>query len=122
MNNKLQFINVQMKKNYEKFFHEAMLASVKSQHPRFKHGSVVVHRNSIVGRGANAGWIHAEVSGLIKIENIKKKCISVFVVRVNCSGEFRNSRPCARCHAYMKKMGVSRVFYSTDRGFEKMTL
>ena len=111
-----------MKKKYEKFFHEAMLESVKSRHPRFKHGSVVVHRNSIIGRGANIGFTHAEVYGLINISNIRKKCISVFVVRVSFSGEFRNSRPCARCHAYMKKIGVSRVFYSTDGGFEKMIL
>ena len=111
-----------MKKNHEKFFHEAILASEKSRHPRFKHGSVVVHRNSIVSRGANVGRTHAEVSGLIKIDNIKKKSISVFVVRVSCSGELRNSRPCENCHAYMKKMGVSRVFYSTNVGFEKMKL
>ena len=111
-----------MKKNHEKFFNEAIFASAKSRHPRFKHGCVVVHRNSIIGRGANIGRIHAEVSGLINIENIKKKSISVFVVRVSFSGELRNSRPCDNCRAFMKKMGVSRVFYSTNVGFEKMTL
>lgn len=113
-----------MKKKHEKFFHEASLCCFKSEHSKFQHGSVLVYRNSIIGRGSNTGKLHAEVAS-IKNKRSKRKDRSkllVFVVRLNVAGAYKMSKPCPRCQEYMRKTGVDEVFYSTDNGFEKMRL
>lgn len=123
-----------MKKSllYESFFEEASSACLKSMHPKFFHGSVLVYKNTIIGRGTNGGngineRRHAEVAS-IKNKQFKKKTkftskLLIFVVRLNVSGEYRNSKPCDQCQEYMKKHGVDEVYYSSESGgFESMRL
>jgi deoxycytidylate deaminase len=40
----------------------------------------------------------------------------VVVVRVSYEGKFINSRPCSECIKYMRKVGIGKVYYSTDDG------
>ena len=126
------FLIFHMKKSHGFFFEEASIVCLKSQHPKFYHGSVLVYKNTIIGRGSNGGnglnkRRHAEVASM-KNKHLKKhtKCRSkllVFVVRLNVSGEYRNSRPCERCQDFMRKNGVDEVFYSMGNGrFESMKL
>ena len=122
-----------MKKSllHESFFEEASSVCMKSWHPKFTHGSVLVYKNTIIGRGTNGGngineRRHAEVASM-KNKQFKKYTkfrskLLVFVVRLNVSGEYRNSKPCERCQEYMRKNGVDEVFYSTSHGFESMRL
>lgn len=106
-----------MKKSHLDFFSEALNLTKKSGHPKFQHGSIVVHRNSIVGRGANFGFTHAEVSS---IQNCNHRHITsrdrlvVFVCRVNSRGVFMNSRPCDRCQTYMRRKGIHKVYFTLD--------
>ena len=117
-----------MKKSHEFFFKEAGIFSEKSGHPRFQHGSVCVRKNTIVGRGTNKGRLHAEVSSLICGQNsqnnksLRNSPPVVFVVRVNVSGQFRNSKPCENCQRFMRRVGVQKVYFSTDSGFDMMCL
>jgi len=117
-----------MKKSHEFFFHEAMIESEKSLHTKFKHGSVVVHRNTIVGKGFNSGWTHAEMSSIHNKKTIKGGIgckLTVFVVRRSFAGEFRNSKPCEKCQQFMKRSGISRAYYSTGidtNRFESMKI
>lgn len=107
-----------MKRAYMEYFSEASNLSKKSGHPKFQHGSIVVLRNSIVGRGANWGFTHAEVSSIASIRNSYSKSsndkLVVFVCRVNARGLFRNSKPCQNCQLYMRRRGIKKVYYTLD--------
>lgn len=96
--------------------------AVKSHHPRFRHGSIAVHRrNVIVGRGYNKTNVHAEVSSVKNITKYHKyDNLIVYVCRVNSKGGFMNSRPCCKCIDFMKKNGVNRVYFSDASGFSKL--
>ena len=107
-----------MKRAYVDYFSEASNLTKKSGHPRFRHGSIVVLRNSIVGKGANWGFMHAEVSSISSIDkNLSKSSkdkLVVFVCRVNARGLFRNSKPCENCQDYMRRWGIRKVYYTID--------
>lgn len=115
-----------MKKSHEYFFNEAGQCSGKSGHPVHRHGCVAVRKNTIVGKGTNKGYVHAEVCSLIRSQNsqndksLRNSPVIIFVVRVSSTGEFRNSKPCENCQRFMRKANVSKVYYSTDSGFEMM--
>ena len=108
---------LKMKKAYREYFHVAQGMTSKSEHPRFHHGSVVVMRNTIIGKGSNYGFIHAEVSSLLNCEHVSKSFLDqlvVFVCRVNSQGFFMNSKPCYGCQRFMKRMGIKKVIYTID--------
>ena len=70
--------------------------------------------------GSNAGYKHAEVSSIQnrrfpKNKKFKSK-LTVFVVRVNIQGEYKNSKPCEKCQEYMRKHNINEVYYSEDDG------
>jgi len=103
-----------MKKSQRIFFEQAARECSKSHHSRHRHGSVSISGNRIIARGTNFSWVHAEVCALPKKVLTLHKDIVVYVVRRNNRGELRNSRPCDRCEKYMRKNGVSRVYFSTE--------
>lgn len=108
-----------MKRAHRQFFRVAMEMSKRSNHSKHAHGSVTVQRNSIVSRGANVGLIHAEVATLRScpiLKDARRVGLTVFVCRVNNQGEFRNSKPCCKCQKFMKKWGISKVYYTQDDG------
>lgn len=108
-----------MKRAFVGYFSEAYHLTKKSGHPKFWHGSIVVIRNSIIGRGANFGYIHAEVSSIMSCDSVRlsraaRDKLVVFVCRVNSRGLFRNSKPCENCQQYMRRRGISKVYYTID--------
>lgn len=106
-----------MKRAYLEFFSEASNLSKKSGHPKFRHGSIVVLRKSIVGRGANFGYRHAEVSSLMNCDPVWRSSrdkLVVFVCRVNSRGVFMNSKPCGSCQTFMRSRGIRKVYYTID--------
>ena len=108
-----------MKRSHLGFFMEAYHVSKTSNHSKHTHGCVSVVRNSIVSKGANIGSLHAEVNSLRKCQHLKEASrvgLTVFVCRVNKMGEFRDSRPCERCQKFMKRWGISKVFYTKNGG------
>lgn len=113
-----------MKRNHMDFFMMCHELASRSQHSRFHHGSIVVHRRSnVLGRGSNRKYTHAEVSAITSIPNYSRyENLAVYVCRVNSRGGFMNSRPCKNCMAFMKGNGVSRVYFSDSDGFSKLIL
>lgn len=106
-----------MKRSFREYFNVAHDLTKKSGHPRFHHGSIVVYRKNIIGKGANYGFLHAEVSSLINCEHVGKSSrdkLTVFVCRVNSQGLFMNSKPCENCQEYMRRKGIKKVFYTVD--------
>ena len=112
-----------MKRNHMDFFLISKKEASKSHHDRFFHGSVTVHRNTVIGKGCNRNRIHAEVSSIKNIHNyFKYDNLVVYVCRINRRGGFMMSKPCSNCMAFMKKQGVSKVYYSDEDGFSKLIL
>lgn len=81
---------------------------------------LAVGANRPGGRSKGAGFsdntIHAERIVLKKVDHKKLQGAILVVVRVNPSGELRNSRPCHECQCHIEKFmrvyGLRRVYYS----------
>lgn len=105
-------------------------------------GCVVVYKNKILSAGCNSekthpiqrkynsyrfdihqeynpDCIHAEIQALIPISrmNIDMSKVKVFVYRKMKSRESGMARPCASCMAYIKRLGIKTIIYSTDDGY-----
>lgn len=106
------------------FFDEAYKQALKSD-MNFNHGSIVVYRGKIIGKGYNTyinsncydkASLHAEVSAindaLKKISTEELKKCELIVIRVNNTGECLNSKPCCNCSKYINKFSIKRVFHS----------
>jgi len=106
------------------FLDEAYNQAMKSE-MNFNHGSVVIHRGKIIGRGYNTyinsnykdkTSMHAEVSAindaLKKVDASDLKKCELVIIRVNKTGERLNSKPCCNCEYYINKFCIKRVFHS----------
>jgi len=106
------------------FLDEAFNQALKSD-MNFNHGSVVIYRGKIIGKGYNTyinsnckdkSSLHAEVSAindaLKKISACKLKKCELVIIRINKMGEQVNSLPCSKCQNYINKFCIKRVFYS----------
>tara|TARA_B100000035_G_C21030584_1_gene568207 strand:+ start:1684 stop:2019 length:336 start_codon:yes stop_codon:yes gene_type:complete len=106
------------------FFDEAFNQALKSE-MNFNHGSVVIYRGKIIGKGYNTYInsnycdkisLHAEVSAinsaLKKISARELKNCELVVIRVNKMGDCVNSKPCKNCINYINKFCIKKVFHS----------
>lgn len=105
---------------------------------RFRHGAVLVSHGKIINVSSNdnrfcdfgtkfrsqpgKATLHAELGAILNVSNKSTKNSVIYVVRVSTNGELRNSKPCSMCEAAMKFVGISRVIYSVDGGYEEMKL
>jgi deoxycytidylate deaminase len=96
-----------------------------------RHGCVAVLNGNIIAKGYNnlrtysrdrflnntSFACHAEVDVLRKIvkKNIKKNKIVLYVVRLNKSGLYMNSKPCIDCIKLIKKYNIKKIVYSCDK-------
>lgn len=86
-----------------------------SMHQR--HGAVVMKNGKIIGVGHNKAkckWpsIHAEMDAIKSSGDVTDG--HVYVVRVSSCGEMRNSKPCNLCLNYMRRCGITKVYWSTN--------
>jgi len=103
----------------------------------FRHFSFIIQRNKLVDWGTNvsrvppmihfgypktSGW-HSEVNAYRKAKGILEDgSFEVINIRLNKLGELRLSKPCKCCHAFLKELGCSYVYFSTDVGFARLRL
>ena len=66
---------------------------------------------------------HAEMSAIKKLPPLKdkkkKKVVNLLVIRVSCSGQLKNSRPCKKCIEKLQMIRgykIKNVYYSTSDG------
>ena len=100
--------------------------------------SSVCNANRNLCRGQYIPSLHAEQRALLSYYGLKinynkwkgwyfydpdykAKKIEVAVIRVTRNGDFANARPCRKCVAMMKDLGVKRVHYSRGLGEEIIT-
>lgn len=88
-----------------------------------QHGAVVVKGGRVLALGINKlknhpeiiseynkCSVHAEADALSRVKN-PAGC-TVYVARINNSGDTMFSRPCDNCHRLMVSLGVSKVVYT----------
>ncbi|MEX0469937.1 hypothetical protein V6X73_09380 [Spiribacter sp. 390] len=61
--------------------------------------------------------LHAEIAALIRARDDIE---TVVVARINKRCELRNSKPCPICRLALEEAQVNEVWFSTDKGFEKL--
>jgi hypothetical protein len=69
--------------------------------------------------------IHSELDAYYKLRkqvSIKNAYWELINVRLNRSGEMKNSRPCEVCETWLTAIGCSRVTYTTESGWETLNL
>jgi len=95
-----------------------------------RHGSVAVANGKIRGRGYNhyrsyskdafinnCCTCHAEcdvLHKLLKIRNLRRNNITMYIVRIGQGGELRESAPCHHCHEKMLFFGIKTLIYSKE--------
>ena len=91
-----------------------------------KHGAVIVKGGRVLSTGVNKERnhplivssehikthcsVHAEVDALKKAGDVRGA--TMYVARVNKTGQERNSRPCKYCYANIKKSGIKKIVYT----------
>jgi len=109
----------------------AKRAAQQSQHDTFKHGAVLVRGGSVMNTSYNKdqhkkfgnrfrntrtcghATHHAELGVVLGLDRKVTAGSTVYVVRVNREGEYRNSRPCQMCQNVLKFCGIKKVVYTT---------
>lgn len=111
-----------------RMFQLARKEAEKSPFNVFRHGAVLVRGGKVINSAFNEcvhcklgnkyknhpgiSTRHAELSVILGIDKKVTTGADVYVVRINPSGNLKNSRPCEMCMGVMKFVGVRRVFYS----------
>lgn len=111
-------------------FQLARKEAEKSPFDVFRHGAVLARGGKVINSAFNEcvhsrlsdrfkkhegiGTRHAELSVILGIDKKVTTGADVYVVRLNPSGNLKNSRPCDMCIGVLKFVGVRRVFYSID--------
>jgi tRNA(Arg) A34 adenosine deaminase TadA len=99
-----------------------------------KHGSIIVHGDTILSEGWNqyityydhSFSIHAEIDAIQKYRkkiknNVPFAEVELYVVRIgtnrmnNC---LKYSKPCENCQKLIKRFGIPKAYYSTSDDFE----
>lgn len=98
---------------------------------RYRHGAVIIKGGSVIGTGYNKGrnnpnYIspeHIKSDGSYHAEEVAIKNAgesiqgaTIYVARINKTGQDRDSRPCKKCMAVIKDAGIKKVIYTTNSG------
>lgn len=129
------------------FFEAARIESLNSNYKGYasvKIGCVVYYKGTILSKGFNSNkthtiqkkynlyryddrksnhyyreYVHAEIMALSKIKflDIDFSKIELYLYRQTKDGKLAMSRPCNSCMAYIKKMGIRKIHYTTYDGY-----
>jgi tRNA(Arg) A34 adenosine deaminase TadA len=117
-------------KKIKRYFSLARNVAFNSDYGKIRHGALLVKGGSVINtcwnkdkfcsfgsrfRDPDRGHatIHAELGCILGMPRSVTIGADIYVCRINKRGQFRNSKPCAMCHAALKHVGVKRVFYTT---------
>lgn len=100
----------------------------QSDHDTYRHGAVLIKGGSVINLAANndnhtsfgqrfrsspgRATHHAETACVLGIERSTTMGATMYVARVNKSGEWKMSKPCSMCHEVMKFVGIKKVVYT----------
>jgi len=104
-----------------------------------KHGAVLSKGSTVINTAFNKNkfssfamrfkkhnpkdaTIHAELGAILNMGRKQTEGSIVYVVRTNKQQEFRMSKPCNMCEEALRWVGIKKVVYSTNGGFEETKL
>lgn len=112
---------------HDRYIEFALNVARKGPDQKYRMGCVIVQRGVPVGMGFNNmrkthtrassyrhPYIHAELSAMIGVDSSKIKGSTAYVARVRRDDRQGMAKPCEFCEEELRKMGVSKVFYTTD--------
>ncbi len=113
-----------------KFFNLARRQSLKSK-DKFRIGAVVVDkRKNVLNVGTNDmqrthpkslnkkyPFIHAELDALVGLDSKDTEGGAIYVYRETKDGKLANSKPCDHCQELIKRYGIKKIYYTTEKGF-----
>lgn len=68
-------------------------------------------------------YLHAETDLISRLwgKHYIDNSLKMVIIRLNKHGQLRCSKPCEKCDQIIKALGVTKVWWSTDYGFDKQT-
>lgn len=110
----------------KRFMELARKLSHTSEH-KFKHGSVVVRGNRVISMGVNTvkthtksphpyKTLHAEASAILQAGLHNLQGADIYVYRETKNGCYAESKPCKFCQELIEKVGIRRVWHTTEDG------
>lgn len=112
-----------------------------SQYRHYIHFSFAVVDNAVCVVGTNKSAVpalhfgynarvpepkvHSELDAYHKLRkkvSLAKTEWSLVNVRINRSGEWKVSKPCEVCQVWLKELGCSKVYYTTEAGWQSLSL
>lgn len=113
----------------------ARSASLLSTHPKYKMGAVIVNKKPVsVGcnlmkthpKYANGKEttlsIHAEVKAVLSCPPNLLQGAKIWIYRESRAGMPMLAKPCENCLAVLEEVGIKRVYFTTQDGYERMDL
>lgn len=107
----------------------AISTAEKSDHSRWRLGSVIWRGGSVISTGFNRVkndpaiiendkyfhcTVHAEVDALKNAGSAEGA--KIFVARITRSGRLGLAKPCPRCEDAIREAGIKKVFYTDEKG------
>lgn len=65
-------------------------------------------------------WNHAEISCIDKAMKLRKTIDKLVILRYDCYGNMKNSKPCRICMQAIQDFNIKHVLYSTEQGMQKL--
>ncbi len=111
-----------------KFFDLCRQVARLSDHPQHKHGACLVSGNKIISIGFNKNKTnpksnhlykthHAELDVILKAGREDLSNCVLYIYRETKNGDLGNSRPCKYCMELLKRVNISKIYYSDVKGF-----
>lgn len=114
---------------HKRFFELCERLSYKSNHGKFRIGAIIVEKSRVIGVGFNQvktspysghkfNMRHAEFNAILNTHREDLSGCELYVFRRGFDNKVRISKPCGSCHKFLKQMGIKKVYYSINDGFE----
>jgi deoxycytidylate deaminase len=120
-----------------KFFAYARTAAMCSagvSRGLFRHGAVLVRRNTVISAGFNqykthpnlvinitldyTPYLHAESHCLFKYGLDNSSGCDMYVIRLKRDNSIGLSKPCENCHFFIREANLRKVYYTTNNGYK----
>ena len=135
---KMKTVKIEPSKKMMKYFQLAKTMAVKSD-SKWKHGAVLVSGGTIINTATNLNrpcsfgvqfrkkemgqaTAHAELAVILNMPKQSTNHADIYVVRINSNYEWRQSLCCDMCFNACKFVGIKRIYFSTNDGFEMVKL
>jgi deoxycytidylate deaminase len=114
----------------------AKSASLLSTHPKYKMGAVIVNKKPVSvgcnlikthprfasGENGTTLSIHAEIRAILSCPRRQLTGAEIWVYRENRYGDTALAKPCQKCLAVIEEVGIKRVYFTTENGYERIDL